>query len=174
MTAVSTNQDVSILLRPGGDSDVDREAQARLRSEGEAAPYNWFGPPVNDVAAALNANHILVELTSGPDSGAVIGSLSWHPVAYGPNPESMCFSIGITLLAEYRGRGIGATAQRMLAEYLFDTTSVNRVEAGTDVTNIAEQRSLERAGFTREGTARGAQFRAGRYHDIIIYSRLRR
>jgi len=57
--------------------------------------------------------------------------------------------------------------------YLFETTEVNRVEASTDVENLAEQRSLEKAGFRREGIQRGSQFRAGAYHDLVVYSRLR-
>jgi RimJ/RimL family protein N-acetyltransferase len=50
---------------------------------------------------------------------------------------------------------------------------VNRVEAQTDAANVAEQRSLEKAGFVREGVARGAQFRAGRYRDLVTFSRVR-
>jgi RimJ/RimL family protein N-acetyltransferase len=53
----------------------------------------------------------------------------------------------------------------MLAEMFFDHTRVNRVQASTDVENLAEQRALERAGFTREGTIRGSQWRTGGYHD---------
>jgi hypothetical protein len=49
----------------------------------------------------------------------------------------------------------------------------NRVEADCDVTNVAEQRALEAAGFRREGVVRGAQFRAGRWHDLLMYSILR-
>jgi hypothetical protein len=33
---------------------------------------------------------------------------------------------------------------------------------------------LEKAGYVREGTLRGAQYRAGAYHDLVYYSRLRR
>jgi len=64
-------------------------------------------------------------------------------------------------------------AQRALAEYLFATTLAERIEAETDVENIAEQRALERAGFTREGVLRHTQFRAGRWRDNVIYSVLR-
>ncbi|MFE9450159.1 GNAT family N-acetyltransferase [Streptomyces sp. NPDC006739] len=39
--------------------------------------------------------------------------------------------------------------------------------------NIAEQRALEWAGFTREGILRGACFRAGAWHDMVMYSVLR-
>jgi RimJ/RimL family protein N-acetyltransferase len=50
---------------------------------------------------------------------------------------------------------------------------VNRVEAATDLDNIAEQRSLEKAGFRREGVLRGSQWRAGAYHDLVYYALLR-
>jgi RimJ/RimL family protein N-acetyltransferase len=52
-------------------------------------------------------------------------------------------------------------------------TRVERLEASTDMGNTAEQRALERAGFTREGTLRYAQFRDGEFHDLVLYSRLR-
>ncbi|MFD9092636.1 GNAT family N-acetyltransferase [Streptomyces collinus] len=68
-------------------------------------------------------------------------------------------------LTAERGKGYGKHAQRRLVEYLFAHTKVNRVEAGTEVTNIAEQRALERAGFTREGVLRGACTGEGRSRE---------
>ncbi|GAC1676179.1 MAG: GNAT family protein [Candidatus Dormibacteraceae bacterium] len=102
-----------------------------------------------------------------------IGTVSWHQVRYGPNPESFAWNIGIALIPEARGRGFGGPAQRLLALYLFATTSANRVEASTDVENVAEQRALEKAGFSREGVSRGAQYRAGRWRDLVQYSVVR-
>lgn len=113
---------------------------------------------------------LIVELAS---DGTPIGTVSWHRVMNGPNPESAAWNMGISIVPEARGHGYGSEAQRELANYLFATTGVNRVEASTDVANLAEQRSLEKAGFTREGIQRGAQFRAGAYHDLLVYSRLR-
>jgi RimJ/RimL family protein N-acetyltransferase len=107
------------------------------------------------------------------EGGAPIGTVQYRRVPYGPNPESMAWDIGIELVAEARGQGFGAEAQRLLADWLFETTPANRVEAGTDAENHAEARALEKAGFQRDGVLRGAQFRAGAYHDLIVYSRLR-
>ena len=107
------------------------------------------------------------------DDGQPIGTIGWHAVWNGPNHESRAWNIGISLVPEARGFGHGVEAQRMIAAHLFATTDVNRVEASTDVDNIAEQRALQKAGFTREGVQRGAQFRAGAYHDLLVYSRLR-
>jgi RimJ/RimL family protein N-acetyltransferase len=81
--------------------------------------------------------------------------------------------VGIALIPEARDHGYGTEAQALLAAYLFANTRVNRVEASTDIENRAEQRSLEKAGYVREGVVRGSQFRAGAYHDLVTYSRVR-
>jgi RimJ/RimL family protein N-acetyltransferase len=99
--------------------------------------------------------------------------VSWHAVHHGPPPASRCWNIGITLSPEWRGHGHGTEAQRLLAEHLFATTPAERVEASTDVANAAERRALERAGFTFEGVLRRAQFRAGTWHDLALYSCIR-
>ena len=103
-----------------------------------------------------------------------IGTVSWRQVRYGPNPESCAWNIGISLVPEARRQGFGSQAQRLLADYLFATTSANRVEAATDVENLAEQRALEKAGFSRDGVLRGAQYRAGTWRDVAMYSVVRR
>lgn len=102
-----------------------------------------------------------------------IGSVSYRSVMYGPNDASRAFSIGIHLIPEQRGQRLGAQAQSLLAQYLFDTYSVHRIEAETDVDNVAEHKSLEKAGFTREGVLRQAQWRASQWHDLVKYSKLR-
>jgi RimJ/RimL family protein N-acetyltransferase len=91
----------------------------------------------------------------------------------GPGPTGRFWEIGIVLLPEARGHGYGTLAQRALVRYLFAHTPVNRIEAWTDFDNIAEQRSLEQAGFTREGVRRGAGWRAGAWRDVVLYGILR-
>ncbi len=107
------------------------------------------------------------------DTENVVGSVSYHRVMYGPNEGSQAYNIGITLSPKFRGKGYGTEAQRLFTDYLFSTYTVTHVEASTDVTNVAEQRALIKAGFTREGTARKAQWRAGDWRDLIVYSKLR-
>ncbi|MFM9136121.1 MAG: GNAT family N-acetyltransferase [bacterium] len=103
--------------------------------------------------------------------GVVVGTMSWHRIAYGPTRGSWAWSMGIGLAPPWRGQGIGSVAQRLLSDHLLD--SAHRVEASTDVDNIAEQRSLEKAGFSREGVLRGAQYRAdGIHHDLVVYARI--
>jgi RimJ/RimL family protein N-acetyltransferase len=141
--------------------------------------FNDFGrdlDPVDRGALArgpLRNEHnglLIVEVVA---DGRPIGTVGWHQVRYGPNPESTALNFGIELVADARGRGYGTEAQALLVDYLFALTDVNRLEASTDVENHAEQRALEKAGLRRECIVRGAQFRAGRYHDLIVYARLR-
>jgi RimJ/RimL family protein N-acetyltransferase len=86
---------------------------------------------------------------------------------------SFCWEIGITLVAQARGHGHGTAVQRILVDYLFRHTLANRVEAETESTNVREQRSLEKAGFTREGVRRGCGYRDGHWRDMVMYGVLR-
>ena len=47
------------------------------------------------------------------------------------------------------------------------------IGASTHEEAAAEQRALEKAGFTLEGVIRAAEFRAGQWRDGYLFSRLR-
>jgi RimJ/RimL family protein N-acetyltransferase len=100
-----------------------------------------------------------------------LGFVTWHKVP--STPGYYYWNIGIALLPEARGQGYGTQAQRLLARYLFAHTTVQRIEAATEAGNVAEQRALEKAGFTREGVHRSAGWRDGAYRDGVWYSMLR-
>ena len=147
--------------------------------EATRSEFNDFGEAPSraprDVlkAGPLRNEHNGVFIVERIADGVAIGTIGWHRVRYGPNPESDAWNIGIELRPQARGQGLGTDAQRQLADWLLANTNLNRVEAQTDVENVPEQRSLEKAGFIREGVTRGAQFRVGAYHDLVTYSRLR-
>jgi RimJ/RimL family protein N-acetyltransferase len=48
-----------------------------------------------------------------------------------------------------------------------------RIQAETNPRNIASQRVLEKAGFTREGLVRKSIFIRGQWEDGLLYSILR-
>jgi RimJ/RimL family protein N-acetyltransferase len=156
----------------------DADLLDRWNSELDVDGFNDFGPrdplPRDVLAKGPLRNErngtLIVERAA---DGIPLGTVSWHAVTYGPPPKSLAWNIGIELLPAARGHGFGSEAQRLLADYLFATTDVNRVEASTDVENVAEQRALEKAGFQREGIQRAAQFRGAAYHDLVTYSRIR-
>jgi len=115
----------------------------------------------------------------GPDGGRLIvevqdtaaGHVGWASRLLGGIAPH--WEIGIALLPEWRGQGIGWRAQAMLCDYLFTHTPAQRIAAATHPENVAEQKSLVKAGFQLEGVIRAAEFRAGRWRDGHLYSRLR-
>jgi RimJ/RimL family protein N-acetyltransferase len=158
-----------VRLRTPDDSDTEflSELQASVDDD-EWDSYD--DPPAEKLnGAAYGGGSAIVER---PD-GTKVGSVSWIQVPHGPNLRSLAWCIGITIHPQFRGQHLAAAAQRALARQLFERSNANRVEAETDADNIAERRSLERAGFTEDGTARGANWRRGTWHDMVIYSRLR-
>ena len=78
--------------------------------------------------------------------------------------------VGMILLPEHRGTGIGTTALGMLRDYLSENYPIARIEADTDVENLAGQRILENNDFVCEGTMRAFRFWGGQYHDSLLYS----
>ncbi|HTK08361.1 MAG TPA: GNAT family protein [Ktedonobacteraceae bacterium] len=168
----------SIRLRPLSRADLPLfEAWTNdLNFESE---YNFFGLERPDVLAAnFDARDGYLSAYSGKFvitllDNTVIGDIGYHQQRYGPNTASIAYNIGLSIHADYRGHGYGTQAQKLLADYLFATYLVQRVEASTDITNRAEQRSLEKAGFTRDGILRQAQWRNGSWHDLVVYSKLR-
>ncbi len=148
---------------------------ARWRSE-PASPFeDWSGPPPPGLEGVApeppqpgGGELVVVDELDVP-----LGTVTWRPVTWGPSVGSQCFDIGISLRPAARGLGHGARAQRLLADHLFATTGVHRVQATTDVENLAEQGALRRAGFSREGVLRGAQWRAGEHRSLQCWARLR-
>lgn len=133
------------------------------------SPYeDWgdFDPRARD----LELERWVIVLVDG-DTETPIGDMSAHPVYYGPTAGSRALNIGISLLEEHHGHGHGARAQQLLAEELH-ARGVVRVEAQTDVSNIAEQRALAKAGFVLEGVLRRAQGRRDGIHDLQVWSHI--
>ena len=150
---------------------VDLEGYDESRRVPTSSEYETWPDAVMHVPPYNS--RLLVVVTDADDVRGVAGAVSWHQEAYGPTWGSFAWNIGIGLAPTCQGHGVGTVAQRLLAEWLLATTPLVRIEASTDVENIAEQRSLEKAGFTREGVLRQSQARADGQHDLYSYSLVR-
>jgi RimJ/RimL family protein N-acetyltransferase len=154
--------DLAVLETLTGDPEVT----------GEFAWLGWVGRP--RWRERWDEDRLL-----GHDGGALLvmhreealGVVNWRK--HGTTPAAHAWEIGIALLPDARGNGYGTLAQQLLARYLFAHTTVHRVSAITETTNAAEQRALEKAGFTREGVLRGVGWRNGAWRDGVLYSLLR-
>jgi RimJ/RimL family protein N-acetyltransferase len=71
-----------------------------------------------------------------------------------------------------RRRGLVTRSIRLVAPWAFQALGAERLEGRTDPENIASQRALERAGFTREGLERESRSVQGVRKDMICWSLL--
>jgi len=164
-----------VRLRPVTESDLTvLEGLDTDRALSE--PFEWRGfanPGARrerwERDGYLGARDSLLVVSLPDDTFA--GIVNWRAIASSGPPG--VFEIGILLLPEHRGKGYGTRAQQLLADYLFATTPANRIEATTEIDNLAEHRALENAGFVREGVLRGRGFVRGQWQDGLMYSRLR-
>jgi RimJ/RimL family protein N-acetyltransferase len=167
--------DLSIRLRPVAEPDL--AMFRRFVTEPGLIGLDWAG--FRDAQAP--ARRFATDSYLGADDGRLMveveadavaaGFVGWRAGLFAG--MGRYWEIGIALLPEWRGRGIGWRAQAMLCDYLFSHTPAQRIQAGTHPENAAEQRALVKAGFQLEGIVRACEFRAGQWRDGYLYSRLR-
>lgn len=166
--------DDDVALRPVREDDLPF-LQDMISDPDDAGSYMWQGfRDPREWRQQWDAGRSLIT-----DSGGRVlivrgeersGLISWARHEWFAQP---CWSLGIQLARSERGRGVGTRAHELMVTYLFAQTPLNRIEAYTEVSNIAEQKALEKAGFTQEGTLRRVAFREGQWHDGILYSVIR-
>lgn len=167
---------LDVRLRPVIESDLDL-FENDLASRAGAGEFQWFGhTSMHGVRRAFAESGLL-----GPRGGTLtivaddvpVGRVEWFEARYGRPETSTCWTIAIGVLPEKCGRGIGTAAQIALANYLFAHTRVERIQAFTDIRNIAERTALARAGFREEGIVRSGQWRDGAWHDQVLFAIVR-
>ena len=89
------------------------------------------------------------------------------------HPAGRLLEIGYIMLPSERGKGYCTEAVNIMVDYLFLSKDMMRIQATTDVRNLASQRVLERAGFKKEGTLRKTGLVRGVWTDDHLYSILR-
>jgi RimJ/RimL family protein N-acetyltransferase len=173
-----------VTLRPVSEDDLpvlrrltqDQEAAGEFEWAGWSDPHSWrrgweqnglLGPDGGTLMVAMAQAHAHAQVPAGQPLGLV----NWRGRGSGTVPAR--WEIGIALLPPARGKGYGTEAQRLLTRYLFAHTTVHRIEAITATGNVAEQKALEKSGFTREGILRGIGWLDGAWRDGVIYSVLR-
>ena len=88
-------------------------------------------------------------------------------------PEGKIRAIGYSLIPSERRKGYCTEAVKIMVDYLFLSRDIVRIQAHTDVRNVASQKVLEKAGFKKEGVIRKSMFIKGEWRDRFLYSFLR-
>jgi len=89
------------------------------------------------------------------------------------HPAAKHLEIGYSLLPGERGKGCCTEAVKIMVDYLFLSREARRIQAQTDLRNVASQKVLEKVGFKKEGILRKNFFVRGEWRDTYLYSILR-
>jgi RimJ/RimL family protein N-acetyltransferase len=118
---------------------------------------------------ALVASGRLMPMTAlDAATGDVVGGGTLHHL----DADRAIVEIGYWVLRHAQRRGIATRIARLLAEHAFGL-GVMRVAAYVNVGNVASERVLERAGYTREGVVRSMPKPGGvRRVDKTLFSLL--
>jgi ribosomal-protein-alanine N-acetyltransferase len=103
------------------------------------------------------------------ETGALMGGILLYDVR---RAEHMCCTAGAWMGAPFAHRGHMTEAMRALAPYAFDVLGLTRMEADSDIANEPAIRTLEAAGFRREGVARAMRWRDGEWRDHVRLARV--
>jgi ribosomal-protein-alanine N-acetyltransferase len=156
---------VNLRLREKEDMPLFTEWNNNLEFFGE---FMWF-PQVSRAerekrydALTSDTKMFLIEKKDGTKIGYVYHFLNGN-----------LLEIGYNLVPNERRKGYCTEAVRIIVDYLFLSKEIRRIQAQTHPRNVASQKVLEKAGFTKEGTLRKSYFGRGEWIDSLIYSILR-
>ncbi|GAA2754353.1 GNAT family N-acetyltransferase [Amnibacterium kyonggiense] len=164
----------TVTLRARIDADTD----ALYRLAGELSSWEERGPssPAPLSRAAFEARLARVE-SEGSDvvrfvieaDGLAVGTVT----LMGEDDLARHAEVGIALLPEARGRGIGTAAIREIVEFAFVRRNLRRLHLQAIASNARAIRAYEKAGFVVEGRLREHAWVRGSYEDIVLMGLLR-
>ncbi|MEW5760632.1 MAG: GNAT family protein [Candidatus Thermoplasmatota archaeon] len=82
--------------------------------------------------------------------------------------------IAFALSKKYWNKGLITEAVEEVIKFGFEKMMLNKIMASCMIENIASRRVLEKVGMTFEGILREHIFARGSYHDLKVYSILRK
>ncbi|MBN1658357.1 MAG: GNAT family N-acetyltransferase [Anaerolineae bacterium] len=95
----------------------------------------------------------------------LIGFVALHTISWHNRSANLAIGIGEP---DYRGRGYGTDALRVVLRVAFHEMHLERVGLNVNGDNTRAIRAYEKAGFHHEGTLHRALLRDGRWQDRII------
>jgi RimJ/RimL family protein N-acetyltransferase len=107
----------------------------QVRTRCEQAEYMWL--------AGIRADFAIRDTESGSYAGEI--GLVYN------EPQLQQAQLGYSIAPAWRRRGYATRAVRLVRDWAFEHTDIVRLAAGAAPDNVASQRVLAAAGFTREG-----------------------
>jgi len=161
-----------VVLRPFRPEDVEPLWRAKLD------PLTWAqtsAQPLHPVTLAEHQARHAEPDTSGIAQFAVDvdDALVGRALLFHADDLARSAEVGLALLPEHQGKGLGKDVLRVLLGYGFRSRNLHRVHLQTLSSNEAGLRCYRAVGFVEEGRLREAAWVEGGYEDMVLMSVLR-
>lgn len=123
------------------------------------------------VESVNNSSNQLVLAIINKRDKVHIGNVSLQNINYINRSAEFAIIIGEK---EYWGKGIGKECGKIIIEHGFSTLNLNRVYCGTFYENIGMKKLAETLGFKQEGIRCEAEFKNGKYIDVVEFGLLKK
>ena len=165
----------AVTLRPRADADVDvlfsiaadlstwEERGATSPAPLTESAYRTRLAEVDSDTSSSNVQFVI------DVDGVAVGSVSLSEV----DSLARHAEVGVALVAEARGTGIGTAAISQIVEFAFVRCNMRRLHLEVIESNRGAIRAYEKAGFVLEGRQREHAWVRGRYEDILRMGILR-
>ena len=150
---LTMHDDIEPFLGPIGARDREGTVAEIARSQAEPEAFGRFVLEVEESGAWRRVGAFGFQRWSEPSRIARLERLAVHP--------------------DFRGRGVGEAAARLLQRYLLVELGFHRLELECYGFNERAIRHAERSGFVREGVKRKAYWRHGEWVDGVLFGLVR-
>jgi RimJ/RimL family protein N-acetyltransferase len=138
----------------------------------QADEEGWFERmltrPVDERVMGIEVREVA---TSGAEeSWQLVGTCAFDHIDWRIQAAEFGIMIGEK---SYWNRGLGTEAVRLLLKHGFKTLNLNRIYLQVFTTNPGAIRAYEKAGFTLEVRQRQAEYKDGKYIDVLLMSILK-
>jgi RimJ/RimL family protein N-acetyltransferase len=131
-----------------------------------AEEERWYESRLNDPP---DERPLAIEVEDG-EMWKLIGNCGFHNIEWRNRSSEVGIFIGDKACWN---RGYGTQVMRLLLRHGFNTLNLERIFLRVFEDNPRAIRAYEKAGFVHEGRMRQAEFRDGRYLDVLLMSALR-
>jgi ribosomal-protein-alanine N-acetyltransferase len=181
MTAPTpTLLDLGVEMRPTTLEDTGSLAQALLRNRGYLQPWEPDRPEehyiepgqrsrIKEQLAQRRAGTSMTWVLVDVKSGRIVGGISLSRITLGPLRSA---SVGYWTDSEWAGRGLATAAVEAVCLCARRDFALHRLEAATQLHNLASQRVLKKAGFHQYGTAPKYLYINGAWRDHRLFQRI--
>jgi RimJ/RimL family protein N-acetyltransferase len=156
-------EDITVTLRAVNDREI-ADLVGFPFPVGQAMSQKWFDDEVVKKQGETAFFFAICELGSAD----LIGECGFQHVHRGIHSD-----VGIFLLPEFVGRGLGTDAMNALVDFGFGELGLERVGLHVDPHNERAIRSYEKSGFSREGVLRSVRHHRGQVMDDLVMSIVR-